>query len=112
MQSSLIQHEYLLTMGAKKPKGKVFQTFGFDILIDEKYKAWILEINDHPSFNIMFSKEFMGTKKEDEILSNVDLYTKSEVIREAIGLALSSQTKLAEIGDRVLHNTRVLPSRD
>ena len=34
-------------------KGKVFQIFGFDILIDKNLKAWLLEINDHPSFSVL-----------------------------------------------------------
>ena len=33
-------------------KGKVYQIFGFDILLDENYKAWLLEINDHPSLDV------------------------------------------------------------
>jgi len=45
-------------------------------LLDKDLKAWILEINDHPSFNIFYSKEFMGSKPKDEILSKVDLYVK------------------------------------
>ena len=39
---------------------------GFDILLDENYKGWILEINDHPSLNIFFDNSFMGGKKEDK----------------------------------------------
>jgi D-alanine-D-alanine ligase-like ATP-grasp enzyme len=47
--------------------------FGFDILLDKDYKAWVLEINDHPSFNIHYCKEFMNTKVGEEVLSQVDL---------------------------------------
>jgi len=38
---------------------------GFDILLDEKLNAWLLEINDHPSLNIFLDKEFMGTTKDN-----------------------------------------------
>jgi D-alanine-D-alanine ligase-like ATP-grasp enzyme len=41
-------------------KGKIYQIFGFDILIDEKLKAWLLEVNDYPSMNIYSCKESMG----------------------------------------------------
>ena len=34
-------------------KGRVFQIFGFDILIDKNLKSWLLEINDHPSFSVL-----------------------------------------------------------
>jgi hypothetical protein len=53
-------------MAKSEPKGKLFQVFGFDILLDEKMKAWILEINDHPSFNIYFDNDFMNSKPTDE----------------------------------------------
>lgn len=57
--------------------GRSFQVFGFDILLDKDLKAWVLEINDHPSLNIYFDNEFMNSKPKDElILSFVDLHTK------------------------------------
>lgn len=73
MFGNLIQHQVQTSLGKLKPLGKVFQVFGFDILLDKDYKAWVLEINDHPSFNIYYCKEFMNTKAADEILSHVDL---------------------------------------
>ena len=109
MQSQLIQHEVQAMMGNRQAEGKVFQVFGFDILLDEDYNAWILEVNDHPSFNIMYSKEFMGNKQEDEILSRVDLHVKHQVMAEALTLAAKSKKKLDEIGDRFKHCTRIMP---
>ena len=75
MLSNMISHNSQMSKG--EPDGKMFQVFGFDILLDSKYKAWILEINDHPSFNIYFDNEFMNSKPSDEqILSLVDLHVK------------------------------------
>lgn len=37
--------------------GIPFQILGFDILVDEDLKCWVLEINDHPSFNIFNCKD-------------------------------------------------------
>jgi hypothetical protein len=34
--------------------GKPFQILGFDLLLDSNLKAWVLEVNDHPSLNIYF----------------------------------------------------------
>ena len=34
--------------------GKPFQILGLDLLIDRDLKAWVLEVNDHPSLNIYF----------------------------------------------------------
>lgn len=36
---------------------RVFQIFGFDVLIDKKLKAWLLEINANPSLNMYIDKE-------------------------------------------------------
>lgn len=36
---------------------RVFQVFGFDILIDRKLKVWLLEINANPSLNMYIDKE-------------------------------------------------------
>ena len=41
---------YKSTFG--KENGKCFQLLGFDILLDENLKPWLLEINNNPSLNI------------------------------------------------------------
>lgn len=60
---------------------------GFDLLIDEDLKAWLLEVNDHPSLNIYFDTEFMShrvMKEEDEC--PLDLYVKGRVVGDTIKL--------------------------
>jgi tubulin polyglutamylase TTLL11 len=64
-----------------KAKGDCFQILGFDVFIDDKLKAWILEINDHPSLNIYLEKEICDPNKE---ISEVDKYIKMKVLGEAI----------------------------
>ena len=54
-----------------------YQVMGFDILFDSKKKAWLLEINDHPSMNTVVCKEFMGCAHKDCPESRVDLHVKS-----------------------------------
>ena len=57
MYGPLIEHQIAKMTNNGEVKGKPFQILGFDLLIDQKLKAWILEINDHPSLNIYFEKE-------------------------------------------------------
>lgn len=57
---------------------------GFDVFIDSKLKAWVLEINDHPSLNILMTLE--GDKGLIKSPSEVDKYIKVKVIGDAIKL--------------------------
>lgn len=50
----LIEQQVTAISNQTDVAGKPFQILGFDLLIDNKLKAWILEINDHPSLNIYF----------------------------------------------------------
>lgn len=56
----MIEHHSQVSNNLKDIQGKMFQVLGFDILIDNDLKAWLLEINDHPSLNIFLEKDFMG----------------------------------------------------
>ena len=100
MLSTMISHQAFLKMDGKNLNGKPFQIFGFDILLDKNYKAWILEINDHPSMNIFHNTEekdyaYQQPKKEKEpsdeeepIVSLVDLHVKTTVMADTLELAL------------------------
>ncbi len=63
---------------------------GFDVFIDSQLKAWVLEINDHPSLNINICLE--GEKGLIKELSEVDKYIKVKVIGDAIKLMRKFQT--------------------
>jgi hypothetical protein len=67
-------------------KASVFQVIGVDIMIDSKYNAWLIEINNSPSMNIMFSKEFMPAEDDIE-LSEIDQEIKLPVLSDAFQLA-------------------------
>ena len=72
-------------------KGDCFQILGFDIFIDSDLKAWIIEINDHPSLNILQTKEGPdGLIKEP---SEVDKYIKVKVVGDAIKLMSKKKHK-------------------
>ena len=64
-----------------------FHILGFDLMIDSKFKAWVLEINHSPSLNIYFSKDQKeeilkdpDAKKVGPKLCPVDLHVKSRVV--------------------------------
>ena len=57
----------------QEAKGRAYQIFGFDILLDEDYKAWLLEINDHPSLDIYMCNQAMGCNHKFCNKSEVDM---------------------------------------
>ena len=102
------------TLPAKNPiVGLPFQIFGFDILIDEKLKAWLIEINDHPSLNTYLCKAYMGCNHKDCAVSPVDAYVKKQVVSDAITLVMKARKMGVEnIEDRFNNLRRVFPCRD
>ena len=67
---------------------------GLDLLIDKKLKAWVLEVNDHPSLNIYFDTSFMEAKKyEDSDICQVDLYVKKRLVTDTVNLAKKKQSE-------------------
>ena len=62
---------------------KNFHIVGFDILLDTKLKAWLMEINANPSFN-MFLERDLPNGDVEKTLSELDKYLKSKVASEAI----------------------------
>lgn len=57
---------------------------GFDVFIDSDLKAWVLEVNEHPSLNINLCLE--GDKGLIKHASEVDRHIKTTVVGDAIKL--------------------------
>ena len=88
---SLIDQEYQFNGRWNERKGDCFQILGFDIFIDSKLKAWVLEVNDHPSLNIQLCKESAtGLLKYP---SEVDKFIKVKIVGDAIELMRKQKFK-------------------
>ena len=57
-------------------KGKVFQVFAIDILVDKNLKAWLLDISENPGLGIHECKEIVGCNHNDCPVSETDLKVK------------------------------------
>ena len=67
--------------------GSCYQIFGFDIMLDSNAKAWLLEINDHPSMNpYVCITEERGCKHENCPISIVDMHVKKKVQLDTMDL--------------------------
>ena len=84
LQPFMIQANEAFFDGKLSVKGTCWQILGFDIFIDERQKAWLLEINDHPSLNI--NHEMEGPKGLIKTPSAVDRFVKTTILGDAIKL--------------------------
>lgn len=73
-------------------QGKCFHALGFDILLDEKGKPWLLEINANPSFSIDHEVYYSNGKTETEP-SPLDKYIKAKVVGDSIRIVLKKPQK-------------------
>lgn len=108
----MIQHNTRHVLEGKAIESRPFTVLGLDLLIDEQMKAWILEVNDHPSLNIYFdnSKEFFQQREmTDDDVCPLDLYVKSRLVGDMISLAntkdLTSVTKFGSL-------TNIFPNKE
>lgn len=85
---------------------RCFQIFGFDVLIDKKLKAWLLEVNANPSLNMYLDKELPNGDLE-RTLCDLDKYLKSMVMQDAINIVKSKNSP-----DVYGCFERILPSKD
>lgn len=53
----------------------MMHVIGFDVMIDEHLKPWLLELNASPSMSLFFNHPEKGN-----IISELDLYVKSRVV--------------------------------
>ncbi|CDW75061.1 tubulin-tyrosine ligase family protein [Stylonychia lemnae] len=103
----LREQEQMINM--QKAQGDCFQILGFDIFIDDKLKAWLFEINDHPSLNIFIEKE--GEKGLIKEPSEIDKYIKMKILGEAIQLMKKKNLNRSEI-ERYKGWIKLLPSNE
>jgi len=93
----MMQHQVCAHTNMKPLAGKMFQILGYDLMLDENLRAWLLEVNDHPSLNINLEKEFMSGRR-DGTLSLVDEYVKQRIVGDSIKLAKKRTALPASFG--------------
>lgn len=93
VMAPMITHKVREWANSEEINGQPFQILGFDLMIDAKLKAWILEVNAGPSLNICFQTEeinSVGKKvktQEEGDFDPVDMFVKTRVVSDAVNLA-------------------------
>jgi len=99
-------NSYHIDMGTNKDGNQNwFHIFGIDILIDEKHKPWLLEINCFPSFWIFQDKFEIdpnnGSETKVKQVSEFDKYLKTMLVREAIEIVKDNQIPDGSVYEQV-----------
>ena len=58
---------------------------GLDILIDDNWNCWLMEVNANPSLNVYSDKELPNGDIE-QTLSEIDKYVKTSLVADTIAL--------------------------
>ena len=62
---------------------------GLDVLIDENFNVWLLEVNANPSLNVYTDKELPNGDIE-QTLSELDKYVKTQLVSDSIKVVTQS----------------------
>lgn len=68
-----------------------FIIFGFDIMIDENLKAWLLEINNNPDMRYIMCNDGMCCKHENCYESPVNKIVKKTLIHDCFELLVTGR---------------------
>ena len=76
-----LKNAYHCFISADHNNTRSFQILGLDILIDDNYNAWLLEVNANPSLNVYSDKELPNGDIE-QTLSELDKYVKTALVSD------------------------------
>lgn len=95
-----LKNAYHCFISGENENSKCFQILGIDILIDENFNAWLMEVNSNPSLNVYVDKELPNGDVE-QTLCELDKYVKTMLISDTFKLVTSSpesETPLTQLG--------------
>merc|ERR1711871_170564 len=75
--------------GEPSSKARCFHVLGFDVMLDDHIKPWLLEVNHNPSLSVWSAR--------DRCVSDVDVQVKRTVVADALRIALG--IPIADIAD-------------
>ena len=76
-------------MNADHANPRCFQVLGLDILIDDNWHVWLLEVNANPSLNVYVNRELPNGDIE-QTLSELDKYVKTGLVADVVQLVTNS----------------------
>ncbi|XP_053992585.1 uncharacterized protein LOC128883830 isoform X2 [Hylaeus volcanicus] len=84
----VLNYLYIFRNTSRSTRQRCFQIVGFDILLDDTGRAWLLEVNSNPSLRTTFD--------DSDGVSRIDHYIKYPLVKEALHI----------VSSRLFHNPR------
>jgi hypothetical protein len=78
-----LKNAYHCFISTNHQNPRSFQILGLDILIDENFNAWLMEVNANPSLNVYNDKELPNGDIE-QTLSELDKYVKTNLLADVL----------------------------
>ena len=80
-----LKNAYHCFISSDHQNPRCFQVLGLDILIDDNWNCWLMEVNANPSLNVYSDKELPNGDIE-QTLSEIDKYVKTSLLADTIAL--------------------------
>lgn len=78
-----LKNAYHCFVNADHANPRCFQVLGLDILIDDNWHVWLLEVNANPSLNVYVNRELPNGDIE-QTLSELDKYVKTGLVADVV----------------------------
>jgi len=84
-----LKNAYHCFVNADHGNPRCFQVLGLDILIDDNWHVWLLEVNANPSLNVYSNRELPNGDIE-QTLSELDKYVKTGLVADVVQLVTNT----------------------
>ena len=80
-----LKNAYHCFVSADHSNPRCFQVLGLDILIDENWFVWLMEVNANPSLNV-YNDKVLPNGDIEQTLSELDKYVKTNLLADTLAL--------------------------
>ena len=80
-----LKNAYHCFVSADHSNPRCFQVLGLDILIDENWFVWLMEVNANPSLNV-YNDKVLPNGDIEQTLSELDKYVKTNLLADTLNL--------------------------
>ena len=84
-----LKNAYHCFVSADHSAPRCFQILGLDILVDDNWFVWLMEVNANPSLNV-YNDKVLPNGDIEQTLSELDKYVKTQLLADTFSLVSHS----------------------